>query len=364
MDGFDRSLTIRRLEKMKSVLILQNEIMEYRKPVYNALAEHYDVTVLHSGKKSINNEDRYKEITTPSMRVWRFFIQPRSPLPRLIDDFDVVIAMFDLAWPAYIIPVYTRRSGGKKFIFWGHRYSKNTFSCRLRDHLMSKADRLLMYGDEEIGRMIDRGVDPNKIAIAWNTMHVPNSRDYSKMQKNSFIFVGRLQPMKRVDALIKAFASIQRHIPSGTVLHIVGSAASNAPGIEKELRELVTALDITPKIVFHGRVDDPEILAEIFSCAYAYVSPGFVGLGVLHSFAYGVPVITIRDVRHSPEFHNLKQGENAIICEDMSEIERAMVALCSNRTYAALLGQNAYEHYARARTLPRMIEGFRKAIEE
>lgn len=47
---------------MKKVLILQNTILHYRKALYNELSKNYDVTILHSGKVSKNQDDYYNEI--------------------------------------------------------------------------------------------------------------------------------------------------------------------------------------------------------------------------------------------------------------------------------------------------------------
>ncbi len=342
---------------MTSVLILQNEIMEYRKPVYNGLAERYKVVLLHSGRPSVTDRDHYREIMTPQRQVWRFHLQPRSPLGDLIHRFDAVIAMFDIAWPGYLAPLFWRKR--PKFILWGHRYSQNGIACAIRDRLMRKADRLLMYGDEEVQRMVARGADPAKVVIAWNTIHVPNHRDLSGASKFSLLFVGRLQERKRVDLLIAAFARLQGRIRDEVTLDIVGSGAR-----ESDLKRTAANLGLSHRIKFHGRIDDPDLLAGLFSRAHAYVSPGPVGLGVLHSLAYGVPVITLRDVRHGPEFHNLDHGKNAMICDDLFEIERAMEKVCTDTAFSAKLGQNAYRHYAQERTLSRMLEGFYKVIDE
>ena len=94
---------------MQSILILQNEIMEYRKAVYNDLANYYNVVVLHSGGPSVNKSDRYSEIITPSRRFGKFYFQPRSPLSKIADSFDAIIVMFDLAWPAYLMPLYWKK---------------------------------------------------------------------------------------------------------------------------------------------------------------------------------------------------------------------------------------------------------------
>jgi glycosyltransferase involved in cell wall biosynthesis len=341
---------------MKSILILQNEIMEYRRPVYNGLTAFYDLTVLHSGRASVKEADRYREIITPQKLVGPFHLQPGSPLGRMINEFDAVVAMFDLRWPTYLLPLFWLKR--PKYILWGHRYSQNRLACALRDRLMKRADRLLMYGDKEVERMVARGADPSKIVIAWNTSHVPNHRDTSGEPKNSLLFVGRLQPRKRLGLLIEAFARLQGRIGDAITLDIVGSGE-----IEDELRQAAAGGGVSHKVVFHGRIDDPERLAELFSHAYVYVSPGPVGLGVLHSLAYGVPVITLREGRHGPEFYNLAHAQNALICAGDSEIEEAMRRLCTDGELAAQLGHSAYQHYVNERPLSRMLEGFRKAIE-
>lgn len=341
----------------KSVLILQNEIMEYRKPVYNALADEYEVTVLHSGPPSVKEGDRFREVITPRQQVWRFNLQPKSPLSKMIGNYDAVIAMFDLSWPTYLAPLFWWKR--PKYVLWGHRYSSNRVASALRDQLMKRADRLLMYGDEDVVRMIKRGVDPAKIVMAWNTIQVRNHNDYSGAQKKSLLFVGRLQKRKRVDLLIAAFAQLQGRISDDIVLDVVGSGE-----IENDLRGIVENHGISGKVNFYGRVDEPEVLAKTFSRAYAYVSPGPVGLGVLHSLAYGVPVITLREGRHGPEFHNLLDENNSLICENEVGLEQAILRICTDEALTKRLGNNAYQYYVRERSLSRMLDGFRKAIEE
>lgn len=341
----------------KSVLILQNEIMEYRKPLYNGLAEHYEVVVLHSGQPSLQAGDRYSEVIAPKRQLWRFHLQPCSSISKLIKDFDVVIAMFDLFWPCYLMPLLRRKR--PRYVLWGHRYGSNMLSCIARDLLMSRADRLLMYGDEDLERMIARGIDASKIVIAWNTTHVPNHRNYSDAQKTSLLFVGRLQDRKRIDLVIEIFAQLQGRLSGQITLDIIGGGE-----IESKLKRIADNLDISHKVNFHGRIDDPEILADMFSRAYAYVSPGAVGLGVLHSLAYGVPVITLRDEHHGPEFYNLMHEHNALICEGEVDFGKAIFRICAEVSLAKRLSNNAYEYYIHERSLSRMLDGFKMVIEQ
>lgn len=346
---------------MKSILILQNEIMLYRKPVFNGLAQWYKVVVLHSGSPSVRSDDLFSEIITSDFQIGRFHLQKQFLLKKIIHDYDVVIAMFDLAYPVFLMPLFWRKR--PMIILWGHRYSSNWLACKFRDWLMRKADRLLMYGVEEYDRIISRGIDPSKLFIAWNTVHVPNYHNYSNAKKNSLLFVGRLQPSKRIDTIIKEFARIQDSLSSDTILNIVGSPAYNYTGIDNELKRLAKTLGIDQKVIFHDRLDDPYRLAEIFSRAYAYISPGPVGLGVLHSFAYGVPVITLNNERHGPEFYNLEHNYNALICNNLTELSDAMRTVCIDTVLSSKLGNAAYKHYVTKRPLSAMLNGFVKAIE-
>jgi len=365
---------------MTSVLILQNEIMEYRKPVYNALSDEYEVTVLHSGPPSVKEGDRYREVITPRKQVWRFNLQPKSPLGKMIGNFDVVIAMFDISWPAYLAPLFWWKR--PKYILWGHWYSTNWLANSIRNFLMKRADRLLMYGGEEVERMVLSVFDRNKIVVAPNTVHMPNPKDFSGAPKSSLIFIGRLQAgtrrnSKRADILIESFARLQGLIKADIVLDVVGDGEE-----EEALKQLAAKLNIAGKVHFHGHIDDSEILSNLFSKSIALVSPGHVGLSVLQSFGHGVPVVTGKAVQYrretqhlhniltghkvimGPEYYNLRHGHNSVLVETLQELEATLKRLCNEPYYAAELGHEAYQHYVLRRRLSHMLDGFREAIEE
>ena len=145
--------------------------------------------------------------------------------------------------------------------------------------------------------------------------------------------------------------------PARITLDIVGDGVERA-----SLERRVQRRGLSDAVTFHGEVQDDEILAELFSRAFACAVPGYVGLVVLHSFAYGVPVITPRGEPHAPEFHNLAHGRNALI-SDRRDFADALVEVCTHPERAAMLGRNAYAFYANKRTLDMMLYGFRKAIE-
>lgn len=337
------------------ILVLHNEVMEYRKPVFNKLASKHDVTVVHSGPPSVNSSDRYRERLIPCNKFGPFYFQSRIQTVVSETPTDIIIAMFDLRWPSLLAAAFRRRDA--RVVLWGHRYSSRSIPNLIRDMILKKADAILLYGDEEVQRMVDRGIDSRKIHIAWNTIHVANAFDSSQDEKTSFIFVGRLQARKRLTDVIKSFREVAKISPD-LRLEIVGS------GPEYHLlSELVSRYDLSAQVKFHGKVIADEQLRPIFSRAIAYVSPGPVGLGVLHSFAYGVPVITYASGRHGPEFHNLKDKINSLILAGPDELEDALIMLGQNRNQARRLGHAAYLHYSEKRSLDGMISGFERAME-
>lgn len=354
--------------------------MEYRRPVFNGLANFYSVSVLHSGKPSTRRGDLYREIVTPQRRSGPFYLQPGSPLGLMIRDFDAVIAMFDLRWPSYLVPLFWR--GRPTYILWGHWYSGSWVANAVRDMLMRKADGLLMYSDEEINKMVERGIDGGRIVVAPNTVHVENPIDLSSEIKNRLLFIGRLEASsrrssKRADILLEVFSRLQGRISDSIGIDIVGE------GSEKEaLKKLAARLGILDKIIFHGHVNDERVIRALFRNAIALVSPGHVGLSVLQSFAHGVPVVTGKTIKVGwqsqhvvnaltgqhviigPEYYNLKNGVNSLLFETQVDMDGKIELLCNDAQYRAELGRNAYQHYVEERSLSRMLAGFREAIEK
>lgn len=340
----------------KRLLVLQDVLQPFRKPVFNGLAEYYDVTVVHSGIPNLDPSDAFREVVLPVRRRGPLSIRDRSGQMSGA-GFDVTVSMFDLRWPDCILPPLRDRGPYGRWILWGHGYGNSRLARPLRDWLAARADGVLLYDDSAAADMLLRGLRPHKVFIAPNTVHVPNHRDCTGCRKSSLIYIGRLTKAKKVDALIDAFADVRSRIPDHIRLEIVGDGRERA-----SLERRAHSRGVADAVTFQGEVHDDDVLAALFARAYACVVPGYVGLVVLHSFAYGVPVITRRDEPHAPEFSNLAHGRNALIC-DRHGFADALVDVCTNPQRAAELGRTAYRFYANKRTLDMMLYGFRKAIE-
>jgi glycosyltransferase involved in cell wall biosynthesis len=145
------------------------------------------------------------------------------------------------------------------------------------------------------------------------------------------------------------------------VLSIVGA------GFEEErVQALAASLGIASRVQFHGEVRGDADLLPLFQESIAYMTPGCVGLGLLHGFAYGVPTVTTMNPsegRHGQEFVNLKHAVNALVLESEALLKDAIVTLCNEPVWARRLGVEAYRTYRETRRLDQMVAGFCAAIE-
>lgn len=344
------------VKNKKTVIFLQNTLMHYRKPLYNGLAKEFTIVVVHSGGSNVGAEDKFSEVVLPLKRIGPFFNQTGLGDTIREHNPDVVVGMFDLRWPSIL--KYILKDNNFRYITWGHRYSRSFVANWFRNVLLRRAVGNVLYGTEELDRILANGVSAHKIFVAPNTIEVSNAQNLSQAKKTSFLYVGRAQGRKRIGELIRAFAQIIDEIAADVTVDIVGEGEEN-----KTLMALAEKLGISNRVVFHGRIVDEEKLLPLFRKAFAYVSPGDVGLGVLHSLAYGVPVVTQREGRHGPEFHNLDNGGNSIIYQDGSELKNILLDFALDVTKSKRLGENAYQYYANKRSLTLMIQGFSNAIE-
>jgi len=341
---------------MKNVIIIQNEIMAYRKAIYNTLAKKFNLTIVHSGKISKTNTDSYHEIIVPKSKIGPFILQKNVLTEVKQGNYDVIIAMFDLHWILNILLPFLPYK--IPIIYWGHRYSKNAIVNSIRNFLMKKSDASILYNSSETEKMEQNGIARNKIFVAENTIHVENHEDCSNYPKSSFLYVGRAQKRKKVDELIRAFAQIIYEIPGHITVDIVGEGEEN-----EHLKDLAKNLKVMERVIFHGSITDSKRLKGLFKNAYAYVSPDAIGLGAQHSFAYGIPVITLSNGFKGAEFDNLKHNENALLYDNHDKLKDVLIKLVKEDKYREGLGRNAYSLYKNKLNLENMAQGFIDAIE-
>ncbi|WP_169777290.1 glycosyltransferase family 4 protein [Campylobacter mucosalis] len=345
---------------MKKILIQYNYILHYRKAFFNELAKYYEVTVLHSGKKSVTQKDLYKEIIVPVKKIGPFYFQKYVVSEVKKNLYDIHIALFDVRWINTVMSIYFKNKRSK-FIWWGAWLTKSFVANKIRLFFTKKADANVFYTYGAKKDFIGLGILDNNLFVANNTFDVGTGvKSYENINKNRILFVGSLDKRKQNDFLINAFYNSLLEIQDNIILTFIGD------GPEKDyLQTLVKDKNIESRVEFVGRINEPDLLQNYYKESIVSVSFGQAGLSVLQSLGYGVPFITKINAISGGEKFNIKDRVNGFFCEDSQDsLKNTLIEICNNIEFARVLGKNAYEYYSKYCTIENMVQGFRDAIED
>jgi len=335
----------------ENILIVHDIVHEYRLPIFEKLSSIYNLTIAYSDSSC--NFKLLSTIKLNKIKIYKLLIQPG--LLKIINKYDLVILPLDFHYPQYFIYSFLIR---KKLIWFGHGLGKSNFAYYLRLCFVFISKATLLYYNKARDKMIKNGIREDKIFVINNTVYV-SKPSISSCSRNYFIYFGRIQERKQLLDICIAVNQIKHiFIEHGISFKIIGD------GDKTELIDYICQNKIEDVIkLFPATFNEPEI-QNIFSKALAYVSPGHVGLGVLHSFAYGVPVITSRNAYHAPEFENLEEYKNCILFDgSIKELVECFKLFINNQSVSYYLGRNAYQKYIRERSADQMVTDIIKAVE-
>lgn len=344
----------------KKLLILQNNILHYRIPLYNLLSENYSVYVLHSGNKVTDKTIKFNEIVVKNYKILGLNFQSKVFRNVFSGEYDYVITMFDFHFPKnLLLMILTPQK--TNFIWWGQWITGNTIADKMRITLSDGAHRSILYTESAKRDFLKRGVKAKNLFVANNTIDIPNRiRSYNNKEKSIFLFVGSLNKRKRLDILIEAYNEIVNKLQSNFYLVIVGD------GEEKErLKKMTVGYGLKEKIFFEGKINEPKDLMKFYKKAIVSISFGQAGLSVLQSMGNGVPFLTSKNAISGGEITNIKHLKNGILCDNtLGSLASNLLFLAQNIDKAREMGKNAFEFYSEYCTIQNMADSFIKAIED
>ena len=343
----------------KKVLLAYNFILHYRIPLFNLLADKYDLTVLHSGYQMTTGKDKFEEIIFPTKKAGPFFIQSGILNEVKKEKYDVIIFLFDVRWLNTIWSIYACHKKAK-VILWGAWLTDSSIANFMRLYLSKRVSGNIFYTEKSKKDFVRLGLNSDLAFVANNTFDVGERvKSFNNDSKNRILFVGSLDKRKQNDVLIQAFYNVINLIPNDIILTIIGEGEE-----ELKLKELVNDLQITDRVVFTGKITNPDKLKEFYRQSIVSVSFGQAGLSVLQSLGFGVPFLTKKNAISGGEKENIVDGVNSIFCDDNIEsLEMELKKLCSDIKFSNKLGENAYKYYSEYCTIENMCQGFIDAIE-
>lgn len=344
------------------VLILDNDLIHYRIPIYNILAQKFDLTHACCYPQKIEDEMLFKRITLKTYKIAGFQLQ-KNNLFRLCQKYDAVICQGDIHYLQYAtLPMHCRRKF--KIAFWGigvsasydKHFDANNKWDKVRDFFYKKADAQVFYTDYPIEKYVKCGYKRESLFVAPNTVEVEAFDENAT--RSSILFIGTLYAEKGIMHLLEAYDraySINHSLP---YLDIIGKG----PDFEN-VKVWINEKGLTNQITMHGAIYDRTVKAKFFEKALACISPLQAGLSVLESQGYGTTFITTKDAITGGEIFNINNGKTGILLNDVNSLSDVILDIANNPQKYVEIGKAGREHYLACRKPSDMAQGFVDAVE-
>ncbi|WP_103129776.1 GT4 family glycosyltransferase PelF [Deinococcus aerius] len=230
---------------------------------------------------------------------------------------------------------------------------------RLLCSLAYREAALVLPGSHYNRRWEERlGADPGRIRCVYNGIDPDVFPPAGPEPEGPVVsWVGRVDPLKDLETLIRAFALVRRQTP-GARLRLFGGTPAGNEGYERHCRALTADLDLGSHVTFEGRVPD---ITEAYRAgqvvALTSVSEGFP-YTVIEAMAMGRPPVATR-VGGVPE----AVGEAGLIVRprDVMGVASALTRLLADAPLRARLGQAARDRVLDFFTLGGCLEAYRRA---
>jgi D-inositol-3-phosphate glycosyltransferase len=176
--------------------------------------------------------------------------------------------------------------------------------------VVEASDRLFANTAAEAGQLVDLyGADPGRVAVVAPGVDLdryrPGNRDKARaaaglpMDRQVMLFVGRIQPLKAPDLLIRALAVMVERQPSlrdRLLVVIVGGPSGSGTAEPQHVEQLAAALGVADLVRFQPPVAADD-LADFYRAADVVVVPSYnesFGLVAMEAQACGIPVVAAR----------------------------------------------------------------------
>ena len=250
------------------------------------------------------------------------------------------------------------------------------------EQVVAESDLLIANTPAEARQLIDLyGADPTRVATVAPGVDLgrfqPGDRQVARrrfgLPENGtvLLFVGRIQPLKAPDILVKAAAELVALDPSlrrSLTVVVCGGASGNGMGEPAALRRLASALGVSDLVRFMAPLP-PDELGQLYRAADVTVVPSHnesFGLVAVESQACGTPVVAAK-------VGGLKtavaDGVSGVLVDshDPRDYARVLGRLIAEPRYRASLGRGGVLHAARfswQRSADGVLAGYRAAMRQ
>lgn len=315
------------------VCIIQPVLKNYRVPFFQTLQralerDGIDLVVVYSDPwRSEAKRGDHSELPEPlGCRANAFFfgnLYIQFVLRPWLDADLVIVEQANKHALNYIL-LLRRLFTRKKVAFWGHGrspfHSPNSLGERIKSLMLMRADWWFAYTRRTASYLEAQGFSRRSITNVENAVDVEALRqqllsvsqaDRQQVKRDLGwptssrvgIYCGSLYENKRLDLLFEAADALYQRDPHFRLLVVGGGPLEAA--VRNYCAQRSWVRFVGPQFGFRK--------AALLSISEIWLNPGGVGLGVLDSFAAGVPLITSGSSSHGPELDYLENLRNSVV---------------------------------------------------
>lgn len=310
------------------IAIITNIIPKYREGFYDRLFSRGDIlaTVYCQERipgmnvETISNKfkghvKQIKNITARYEKIsWQFV-----PWKEVISRYDVVFVGGNPRVLSDVLLAMLLKLVRKNMVLWtmAHSHRGNRFAEFVRISWTRLFDFILVYTDAEVDYLykkgfkkkyilgINNGLDQaaiDKTISQWSENRIHQwlvERDYEN--RTLVLSCARLNPKNGFDLVVQALPRIIKELPN-ILWCIIGSGPELI-----NLKNMISTAGLEKYVHFIGELYQESELAPWFLSSKIFIHPSAIGLSLMHSFGYGLPVVTSdRAELHGPEYAAFK----------------------------------------------------------
>ena len=250
---------------------------------------------------------------------------------------------------------------GRKVIGWG--LGAPAIGGRLkflrrweRLSFLRSLDAIIAYSKRGAEQYYQLGIPQDYVYVALNAVDTapqipPLHRLFTDHGKATVLFIGRLQPRKRVDLLLQACASLPSDLQPHLV--IIGDGPART---EFE----ILAHRIYPEAEFVGAKHGIE-LKPFFLHADLFVLPGTGGLAIQQAMVHGLPIIVAQGDGTQDDLVRSENGWQ-VPADDLAALTNAIRHALANPAQLRQMGNASYQIVVKEINVEKMVEVFVQAL--
>lgn len=232
---------------------------------------------------------------------------------------------------------------------------------RLRNRLIRRADAIQTISEYTRGRLLEAGYSPAQIRMIPNAVELPDLEHPAAVATKgkghhigcTVAFVGRLVPVKGLDVLLSAWASMPRDLEAR--LLVIGDGPERGA-----LEQLANRLSVQESVSFVGYSSD---VSSYLRSAEIYVQPSRqegMPNSVLQAMACGLPIVA---TAISGNMDLVIPSENGLLVprEDAPALRDALCELIANPGRRRQMGEASRARAARSFELQRVLDSLERA---